>query len=701
MLHLYLYFVQHLLFLYMKKGSIHYSILIILLLFIATGAEAQRGREVINEQTTTPVRRFDATGRPIPTATNARTDTLQRRDSNVDSITIYFRIFDSTRIHFLDSTVNNFYNRVPVPPHYVHLGNHGTAARSLLFNPNTRPGWDAGFHAYDIYRLKVEDTRFYQTTRPFTEMGYLLGSKTEQMINILHTQNIKPTFNMAFQYRFINSPGFFKSQNTSHNSFRINGHYQSNNKRYTAYGIFISNRFKASENGGVKYDSLLGDSRYDDRFLLPTRLGGDVQFRRDFLSTNISLGNIYKEDVFLYRHQYDLGQRDSLVVNDSTTIKLFYPRLRLEHTLRYGSFDYLFKDVPNQPNPTRDVDYQNIFGLTVGMNDSLKFNDRWREIRNDFSLVSFPEKNNLNQFLKAGITLQNLRATFDSTGDRFHNLFVHGEYRNRTRNQKWDLEAKGNFYINGLNAGDYLAEVRLKRVLNARLGFIQLGFMNVNRTPSFVFNEASSFPVTTTQNFDKENITRISAQLNNDRYGFNLSGNLYLVSNYSYFNGFLSAQQYSPLFNVLHLTAEKRFRWGKGLNLVSAIHLQQTAGNPPVNLPLIFTNHRFFYQGIYAKNMLLATGVELRYHTPFRGDGYSPFVGQFFYQDTMMLRNRPEVNVFFNFRIKTFNAFTRLENLQSLIPGGGGNYSKESQFVPHYYYPSLWVRIGIFWRFIN
>jgi hypothetical protein len=34
-----------------------------------------------------------------------------------------------------------------------------------------KAGWDAGFHSFDIYKIKLEDTRFFNTTRPFTELG--------------------------------------------------------------------------------------------------------------------------------------------------------------------------------------------------------------------------------------------------------------------------------------------------------------------------------------------------------------------------------------------------------------------------------------------------------------------------------------------------------------------------------------------------
>ena len=72
-------------------------------------------------------------------------------------------------------------------------------------------GWDAGFHAFDAYRWKPEAVRFFNTTRPYTELAYLLGGRTEQIIELTHTQNIKPNWNGLFQYRLINSPGYFES----------------------------------------------------------------------------------------------------------------------------------------------------------------------------------------------------------------------------------------------------------------------------------------------------------------------------------------------------------------------------------------------------------------------------------------------------------------------------------------------------------
>ena len=641
---------------------------------------------------------YDRNGLAIPKA-NRQDTGFKKRDNLADSITIYYRLFDSTRILYLDSSINDFSKRYPVPSEYVTLGNFGTAAKSLLFKPNMKPGWDAGFHAFDLYKLRVEDTRFFQTTRPYTELGYMLGSKSEQMVNIVHTQNVRPNFNMAFQYRFINSPGNFKNQNTNHNSFRINGNYTSNNKRYSAYGIYITNKILASENGGIRYDSVLNDNRFNDRFLITTRLGGDSRAGRNFFNTTVNTGNLYRESIFLYRHQYDFGQKDSLIVNDSTTIKLFYPRIRFQHTLKYSKQQYEYRD--QTIYETKKTDYQDYFNFTT-FQDTLNFKDRWTEMVNDFSIISFPEKNNLNQFIRVGAALQNLSGNFTTFSKKYFNASLSGEYRNRTRNQKWNLSANAQFFLAGLNAADYSAQVSLQRFLSRKLGSVEVGFQNVNRSPSFIFRSESNFPVITSPDLNKENISRLFGSINNSVGRFSLNAEYFLVSNFTYFDNFFAARQEGTLFNVLHISGQKLFRLSKRWSFFSEVHLQKETGNPPVNIPLFYTNNRINLEANLYKNLYLATGLEVRYHSPYKADNYSPFIGQFFYQDNLTFSNRPVINAFFDFNIKSFKAFVRAENLNALrVSTGNVGFTKENISVEHYPNQGLWIRLGIWWTFVN
>src|SRR6185503_11269553 len=227
----------------------------------------------------------------------------------------------------MDSSINDFTRRFPIPATNIFLGNTGNASRSILFSPLLRPGWDPGFHAFDIYRWALEKARFFNTTRPYSELAYQLAGKSEQIIELLHTQNIKPNWNFLLQYRLINPPGFFNNQKTNHNNYLITNMYETVNKRYRNFFVLAGNRIQSGENGGLsEKEDFLNDPDFNDRFLIPTKIGGDQDFTRNFFNTDVGTGNRYYDFTILFRQQFDIGKKDS-IVSDSTVIPLFYPRL--------------------------------------------------------------------------------------------------------------------------------------------------------------------------------------------------------------------------------------------------------------------------------------------------------------------------------------------------------------------------------------
>jgi len=639
----------------------------------------------------------DSKGRPIKK--EGKSDSLQHRDAFADSITIYYRYFDSTRNRIIDSSINDFYTRNPLAANYHTLGNYGSAAQSYLFSPNQKIGFDEGLHQYDAYKFTLENTKFYQTTRPYSELAYLLGSKAEQLISVLLTQNKKSNFNYTFEYRFSNTPGFLKTQNSSHNNFRVTTHYQSKNKRYESFFIYLSNKAASSENGGLQNAKKLDSLSLNDPFELETRLGKAGSMSRNPFNTAINTGNIYKETTVLYKHHYDFGKLDSLVT-DSITIKIFYPRFRLEHTLKLGSSSYGFSDI--SADSTNYAKYFN-YKLPNAFGDTFQYKDAWTEINNEFSIITFPDKNNQSQFLKAGMALQNLSGLFDplSAHHSFYNVYGLGEYRNRTRNQKWDIEANGQLYLNGLNAGDYTAYLSMKSLLGKKIGSLNIGFQNTNKSPAFMLDPLSSYPVKNKIGFKKENIFRFFLQYDNPKIGWKLNAEYFVVNNYVYFDSFFTARQEASLFNVLHISAEKKLAVSRHWNFYTEIHMQQTTGDPPVNLPFLYTRNRIAFEGNFFTNLFISTGLELRYQTPYKADGYSPFLGQFYYQNTQTINNRPDISAYLNFRIKSFKAFLRVENLNTINPSDGFKFNHHNFSVEQYPNPGMWVRFGVWWNFVN
>ncbi len=656
---------------------------VVLLLLVAAAAVAQGN----------PASRF----RNMGGGARGKDTSLQHRVE--DTISINFRYLDSSRLQKLDSSITNFYRRYPLSATAVDLGTLGSASHDLVFKPFIQPGWDHGWHVFDPFVFTAEESRFYVTTKPWSEIGYTIGSGSEQIINLTHTQNLTKYWNMSFQYKLISSPGIYNSSNTNHNSYRLTSWYQSRSKRYQNFIIFLGSKLQSAENGGIRDLGYLDSVGYSNKYVIPTRLGKQTTYSASPFGIKITTGSFYTTGVFMMRQQYDLlGKKDS-IVTDSTVTPLFYPRIRVEHTISYRTYHHIFRD-----DDADSTYYASHLGFYTP--DSLKLSDTWHNLTNDLSFYSFPDVKNPQQFLKLGAMFQNLHGYY-ATGDRvLYNVQLHGEYRNKTRNKKWDVEANGGFYVSGYNAGDYNVYVSLQRQISRNIGTFQAGFENINRTQSTSFNQESSFGFgDTTGFFKQENVTHLFANLDLPRLKLRLGGNYYLLTNYAYFNNYYFAQQQTSPFNILQISADKVFAISRHWIWRTKLILQKVAGNSPVNIPLFITHNQFGYEGnLGFRNLDVAFGLEGRYYTAYKADGYSPVIGQFYTQnDSTIKQKAPDISAYLNFRIRSFSMYVRVENLNTVAFNGnnGFGFYNVNLVAPSYPYIGLRLRFGIFWAFVN
>ncbi|RPD42515.1 putative porin [Chitinophaga barathri] len=634
----------------------------------------------------------------LPTGGGGGNSSMQRdttkHDHEPDTLTLRFRYLDEPTDFMLDSTISDFQlNYLRVPATYMNLGNNGNAARNLLLSPRMIPGFDPGFHAFDVYGYNHGNAKFYNTNRPYSELGYLIGAKQEQMINLMHTQNRGEKFNFSFGYRKINSPGFYRNQSTNHDNYNVTANYNSQNKRYHIFGSYYLNKLNGGENGGIQNPEDLRNPEYTQLRLIPTNLGGDNdQNSSSFFNTSIPTKNDYQEASILIRQQYDWGKGDSIHINDTTDIYKFDPLFRVEHTFSYTQNTYEFID--SAPDSAW---YAGKYGFNIPKagNDSVFTRHQWRIISNDVSVMQFPVRGNLAHFFKLGGGLDNISGRFQADTISFMNFRVHGEYRNKTRNLRWDLQAKGEFYVLGENAGDYAVMGRLSRFLNETLGNVSLMAMNVNKEPSYVYRYFGSNLDRPWQNLnlDKENITQIQFSADNKKLKYVLTANYYLFNKYTYFKNYKESDQFTGLFNLLQLVAYKRVDLGS-FTFDGDAAFQQIAGSAPVQIPAFWARLRMAYTARLFKNLNLYTGLEGKYNTPYYADDYSPVIGQFVYQNTQQFSNTPEVAAFVHFRIKSFTAYVRAENLNSFV----WNYNF---YAPLYASNDFALRVGLRWWFIN
>ena len=623
------------------------------------------------------------------------TDSLQKRDKAEDSIAIYYRLYNSLAIQNMDTSVNDFFSKFILPYSNYHLGNLGNASKSFLFNPLQRGGWDAGFRSYEVYNYTLEQTPFYQTTKPYTELGYLLGGKGEQLIELLHTQNKTKQFNYSFAYRFSNAPGNLKNQHANLNNMRITANYQSKRKRYASYWVMLLNKSASSENGGLVNSQLIDSLSLNNPYELETRLGiSGASFRNPF-NTNIATGTTNKEQNFVWKQTYDLGQKDS-VVKDTVTTYLFYPRLRFQNEIKYQSNQFTFADA----NPLA-LNYEQYFNYKLPVGDAMLFQDQWRRFTNEFSLVSFPEKTNPNQFLQVGLGYQQLNFKDTLLSWSNHDVYGLGVYKNKTKNLRWDIQASGKLFLNGYHAGDYEALFSLTSVFNKKGDQVALWLQNSNRTPSFNRLGITAFPISKLSGIDKENIIEAGAMWDQKSRGLTASFQYKLIQNFQYFGSGYQPLVYDKALSYIKGTVSNQLKLSTHWNWYNELSLQLVDPNAPLHLPVIFTRQRLAFEGNFFKNLFLSTGLEMIYHSAFRPDAYMPLTGQFYLQDQFTTNNRPIANVFLNFRIKRFKGFIRMEQLNTLLATSNQLGTRYQFTAPNYPGTGTWLRVGIWWNFIN
>ena len=128
-----------------------------------------------------------------------------------------------------------------------------------------------------------------------------------------------------------------------------------------------------------------------------------------------------------------------------------------------------------------------------------------------------------------------------------------------------------------------------------------------------------------------------------------------MLTNYTYITNYYQLQQEAALFNVLQIALEKTVKVREAVELAYGKLFSTGDWQCHRECSALFTRNRIAYEGnLGFKNLDIAFGLEVRYHTPYKADNYSPVLGQFFYQDSITIRNRlPDISAYAQFQDQT------------------------------------------------
>jgi hypothetical protein len=582
----------------------------------------------------------------------------------------------------LDSTLNNLeeYNFIQrSESEYYNLGNTGTAAYPLLYNPIKRKGFNNGMDAFDLYWMYLDSIRYYDLKRPYTELGMNIGLRQELNFKGTHSQNITPQFNFGVQFNRIFSVGYFQHQKATVNSFSVYGRYTTKNERFSLLFAGAFNSARVQENGGVTTDYL------SDAAALITK-------QEAFVNTTTA-ENFYRSIHGKITASYRLGYSYEVKVNDTTTLKKIQPMYSVEYTFGMGRDRYNYSD--KSPDSLFYLDYYQ------GKDSAYYFMEN-RRIKNEvwfrflgYKKIAGGEGKAINIVAGAGLVHENHEVKQDVYEYTTNNTSVQGYIRSNALSAKrLTYHATGAFYFSGYNIGDVEVKGGAGYAFK-KLGAIRAGAVWSLRQPTWLENHYHSPRLDLTNNFSKVNTVGINASYFLPYTRTKIEANYYIINGLIYWNKEARPVQVSPVVNVLNLQLVQNF-YVKQFHLDNYVSFQYFSNTEAIRAPMVFAKSSFYYENfVFKKAMLLRVGVESRYSTDFYANAYAPLVGQFYNQDDYKMHYLPTLDVFVNFRVKTVRVFLKGNNL---LQGVGIR-----SYYGAYLYPAdeRSFKGGVSWRFLD
>ncbi len=665
-----------------------YKFLPLLLLFCVMLVADAGFAQLSGAGTTTP------TGAPKKDTSMAKTNNGSWKTYKEN---LTYKKLNSEKIYYPDTGIHTFHRRPFSQPWNQDLGNSGTAMQNLLFTPEERVGPTLGYHVFDAYRFFPDSLKFYNTNRPYSAFSYQLGSKLEQMAEIMISENVKPNWNFTADYRKIYSTGYYKIQRSNHDNVCLSTNYKSFNKHYELYGGIIYNKQQQDENGGIVADSQLLNVNYIDKQTV------DVLFENPYYSiTRSSVTNMQRDFTMLLQHAYTWGRTDTFYSQDSTsyTFKL-KPRFRITHKMELSTEKHEFKDLV--PDSSRYAGlfnhaFANSYYYTQGQ-DSVLSQQKWFWVDNRILINGFVGKAGNELAFSAGIgnRLDQFTTAWGpgSTQNKLTNNYIIGEIKKEAlQPAEWFYQANAQFFLTGDNAGDFLLHASVGKELKNNWADFVAGFQQSLNSAPYSYTIFQTQYDTITKAYNKESVTQAYASISSPKLRFSISARNYLIANYIYINQQQSFAQYSSPFSISQLSVRKIFKVGM-VFLDNELAYQQATGDAPVNIPVLLGRHQLGIEtDLFKTSLKIATGIEIRYHTSYYASGYDPFFNRFYYQNSYSVSNHPEGTIFFNFRVKRFRAYIMGDQLQEIFFRNNINY-------PGYPAQDAMIRFGFSWIMLD
>jgi len=634
-----------------------------------------------------------------------------------------------------DTTLNEWYTENPIFKRDIsatYLGMSGSAA--LSSNWFRRTEFDK-FRAYEpwLYATFLPETMpMYNVKSTYTELGYwgtifAFKDKEEANLKILHTQNITPELNLAFQWLTYGGKGLLNNEETHNKTLSVTGNYLG--KHYVADFGFIHNNIYRDENGGVLNTREVRDTIIEPK-ALDTRLKGHNDYSRNtfFLHHHYSLPFRNVKQYFAERKERRMAAKagslpaDTVALSDTllpvqdglSEITAWKDTIALDegsqitfgHIAEISRFRRSYYDVITDSDlAAREMYGDRFYVHPTESHDSTRsflvenrLFVRLQPWARD-AIVSKVDAGIGHQFQNQYVFSPDMYLV-GNYNDKFNNAFIYGGVSGKFRRYlDWNADVKYDFMGYSQNDLDVNAAMKYSfypfKDRNTGVDFTARFTTSLKR-PDYFTNYVCSNHYMWAHDFSKVSRTTIQAQLDIDRWDMELFFGYGMVSGQVYYDTLGMARQNSGLLNVISAYLKKDFVVWRRLHLDNQLLFQFSSDQDVLPTPLLTAHLRWYVEfPIVSEDVMrMQIGVDGTFNTSYYAPMWNPALGQFQAQkEEKTGGTAPYLDAFVNVQWKKVSLYVKVTNVAQGWPEG--DYFSSFPYIR----PVRQFKIGLFWPF--
>jgi len=529
------------------------------------------------------------------------------------------------------------------------LGNEGTATKYIFYKLPIDIGVHTGFHAYDIYFRNPLQLRYYDAKAPYTDGTVVFANYGSFIFDVVHARSFNKNWHLGAIFETtmtdreqIPSKIPYDRQVITY-PFTLFGHYKSDNEKYQALASFYRKNHRTRETGGIWCKDVPLTKL--EEWLKPKVEIHNNLFQKD----SVESGEL-RQQYYLY-HQFAFVEPLHV-----------YHEIMLRNTFNYFSTKSLEADSKTFLAGNRLTDQNSIQDTTImqtlsnewgikGQIHRVFYQYYYRRKQIDLQKINLAPVKKLKEHYLGIYTRTNLRDSIDF-------LHLGGEY------------LQGDLYKMHAAYEGSIFEFSCDQV-KYQPSFLSLRYESPYRKWDKSFN-----PPIDTQLEGACRIAFLGIVLRPYGRFVRTQSPIY----YKFAKNFNSPSTVIEPFQAAgHADITT---WGANINFTvwSHFHLDtetaftEVAGPAAhiLRIPEWYSNIRTYYAQSFQEGKAdIETGIECNWKSSYQADAYDPITQQFFIQDNFTIYSYPIIELFFNFRIKTFRGFLKIVHVNQGIPKPG------------------------------